>query len=366
VRVATKRRISLLLRELVVIAVGGAILGSVAARAPLIGAVAGALDGVLSLGAIVGAEVFLPVTRLGRSLDRAPFLVGFAVKSVAYFALLLVVIGPNVGRRLATAVLPPPDALGQQPPAMTPTLAIVVAALFVPAFVLVVQMSRLIGQRMLRDIVLGRYHQPRAEDRFFLFVDIAGSTPLAERIGPAAVHRFLSQVFWIASAPIEEHGGEVYQYVGDEIVITWTAAEAPPQARPLACFFAVEQALARAAPQFDHDFGAAPRLRAALHAGPVIAGEVGDGRRAIVYHGDVMNTASRLEAATRDVDRQFLVSGDALERLGGVEAYAIEDLGPQRLRGRVAELRVYAVTAKAPSEATRRASGHTLAPGPSR
>lgn len=343
-RVATKRRVSLLLRELVVIAVGGAILGSVAGRSPLIGAVAGAFDGLVTLGVIVGAEIFLPVTRVGRALDRAPFLVGFAAKCVAYVGLIVAVIGPNLGRRVAAAVLTAPDTARGS--AVSPTLLIVVVALFVPAFILLVQMTRLIGQRTLRDIVLGRYHRPRAEDRFFLFVDIAGSTALAERIGPVAVHRFLGDVFRIASLPIDEHGGEIYQYVGDEIVITWKVAEARTRARPLACFFAIERALARTAPHFDRDFGNAPRLRAALHAGSVIAGEVGDSRRAIVYHGDVMNTTARLEAATRDVGRQFLVSGDALGRLEGIEAYAIEDLGLQRLRGRAAELRVYAVTAE--------------------
>jgi adenylate cyclase len=350
-RVATKRRVSLLLRELIVIAIGGAIVGSAAARSSLVGAVAGAVDGLVTLGVIVGAEIFLPVTRLGRALDRAPFLVGFAAKCVAYVGLIVAVIGPNLGRRFAIAVLTSPDTVTGSP--MSPKLPIVVVALFVPAFILLVQMTRLIGQRTLRDIVLGRYHRPRAEDRFFLFVDIAGSTALAERIGPAAVHRFLGDVFRIASLPIDEHGGEIYQYVGDEIVITWKVAEARARARPLACFFAIEQALERTAPQFDRDFGNAPRLRAALHAGSVIAGEVGDSRRAIVYHGDVMNTTARLEGATRDAGRQFLVSGDALERLDGIDAYAIEDLGLQRLRGRAAELRVYAVTAKSGGNAPR-------------
>jgi hypothetical protein len=43
--------------------------------------------------------------------------------------------------------------------------------------------------------MFGRYHRSRPEERFFPFVDIVGSTPLAERIGPRAVHRFLGEVF---------------------------------------------------------------------------------------------------------------------------------------------------------------------------
>jgi adenylate cyclase len=212
--------------------------------------------------------------------------------------------------------------------------------------IFVLQLSRLIGERTLRDILFARYHRSRTEERFFLFVDIAGSTPLAERIGPDAVHRFLGEVFRLASDAIDDHRGEVYQYVGDEIVITWTVAEGGAGARPAACFFAIERALARSASSFEREFGAVPYLRGALHAGPVISGEVGGSRRAIVYHGDVMNTTSRIEQATRDLDRQFLISGDALERFANLEEFALEDLGLQQLRGRAAAIRVYAVTAK--------------------
>jgi adenylate cyclase len=204
------------------------------------------------------------------------------------------------------------------------------------------EIGALVGRRNLRNIVLGRYHRPRSEERFFLFVDIVGSTPLAERIGPAAVHRFLNRVFRLASDPIDEHRGEIYQYVGDEMVVTWTATEGRAGARPIACFFAIRAALDEAGPQFEREFGVAPGLRAALHAGPVISGEIGGSKRDIVYHGDVMNTAARLEQATRDLGRRFIVSADAISRLAGTERYMLEPLGLQVLRGRAAPIEVYA------------------------
>jgi adenylate cyclase len=355
-RAGTKRRIGLFLRALRLGVVLGAVTGSVSGYvfldAGLLGALIGALIGVIGLvtltAVIAGAEIFLPQTRLGHAIERAPFLVTFAAKWLVYGTVIVLVFGGRLGRRLVVAVLFRVDlapAFLQGGKNMPPMLGIMVAFLLMAAFILVLQLSRLVGERTLRDIVRGRYHRPRTEERFFLFVDLAGSTPLAERIGPAAVHRFLSWVFWIASTPVDDHGGEVYQYVGDEMVITWTVSEGRARARPLACFFAIEQALEQAAPAFERDFGVMPRLRAALHAGPVIAGEVGESRRAIVFHGDVMNTASRLEGATRDLERQFLVSGDALERLEDLEGYAVEDLGLQRLRGRDAAVPVYAVTA---------------------
>ena len=357
-RAGTRRRVAFLLRALGGAVVIGAVFGSTTGSgfrdAPLagamLGALAGAINGVTMVGAIFGSELFLFPTRLGHALERLPFLQTFAMKVLLYGAVIVLVVGGGLGWRVvAVGPIPLGPALAtaisehiQAPtaPRVARTLVPVALAIFA------LQMSRLVGERTLRDLVLGRYHRSRTEERFFLFVDIAGSTPLAERIGPDAVHRFLGEVFRLASDPIDDHRGDVYQYVGDEMVITWTIAEGRDAARPVACFFAIEQALARAAPAFEREFGVAPRLRAALHAGPVIAGEVGGSRRAIVYHGDVMNTTSRIEQATRDLERQFLVSGDALERLAGLEGFAREALGPQQLRGRAAAMQVYAIAAK--------------------
>ena len=53
----------------------------------------------------------------------------------------------------------------------------------------------LVGTRTLRDIVLGRYHQARIEERFFLFVDIVGSTALAENTPAHDVVTLLNAFF---------------------------------------------------------------------------------------------------------------------------------------------------------------------------
>ena len=357
-RAGTRRRILLFLRALREAFLVGALVGGANgagfAAAPLLGAMLGALGGatnaVVLVGAIVGAEIFLAPTRLGHALERLPFLATFAIKMLVYGALIVLVVGGFLGRRVAGAVagmLLSPDlvaAFHVQTGPRAVLMAIAFLLLGIALFVLL--MSRLVGERTLRDIVLGRYHRSRTEERFFLFVDVVGSTPLAERIGPDAAHRFLRDVFRLASDAIDDCAGEVHQYVGDEIVITWTVNEGRDGARPIACFFAIEQALLRAAPEFERSFDAVPRLHAALHAGPVITGEVGGSRRAIVYHGDVMNTTSRMEQATRDLGRRFLVSGDALERLADLEGFVCEDLGAQPLRGRTAPMQIYAVTAR--------------------
>jgi adenylate cyclase len=312
----------------------GAAAGAFMLQPPLQGALFGALsaltDSLAIMAAIGAAEIFLPRTRLGRALARVPpaYRIG---KAVAYLAVVGTALagrlGPGVaalalGPELAGRMAPQIDASFPQP------LLFVAAAIVVFLLVTMRHLIQFVGERTARDVARGRYYHPRREERFFLFVDIVGSTPVAERLGPLAVHRYLDRTFQVASDPVDDHRGEVFQYVGDEMVVTWTLADGRPEAQPIACFFAIEAALARAA----------------LHAGETVTGEIGGSKRAIVFHGDVMNTASRIENATRELGRLFLVSEDALRRLEGNERYAPQDLGLQQLRGKQMALRVYAVS----------------------
>lgn len=334
----------------------GIVAGAAVINPPITGALFGALSATtdMTVGmALIGAiELFLPRTPAGRRLFARPFLVVVLAKALAYLVVIVLVIGGRLGPRVALLAASPETAqlLTSQIDAGFPRgLLIAVASLVTVLLVMLRHASQIVGEKSFRDIIRGRYHRPRAEERFFLFVDVVGSTPVAERLGPLAVHRYLDRVFQVASDPVDAHYGEVHQYVGDEMVVTWSVAEGRPGARPLACLFAIEAALEAAAPEFEREFGTVPRIRAALHAGEVVTGEIGGSRRAIVFHGDVMNTTSRIENATRTLGRDFLVSEDALARLEGSERYAPEDLGPQQLRGREAMMRVYAVRAAPPA-----------------
>ena len=326
--------------------------GAAVIKPTLTGALFGALSAVTDFTtgmAVIGAlEIFVPRTAFGGWLLARPFLVVVLCKAVAYLAIVGLVIGGQLGPQVAILAASPelaPPLAAQFATGFPRDLLMVVASLVTVLLVMLRHAALIVGERSFHDIMRGRYHRPRAEERFFLFVDVVGSTPVAERMGPLAVHRYLDRVFQVASDPVDALYGEVYQYVGDEMVVTWTVAEGRCEARPLACLFAIEAALAAQAPRFEREFGTVPKIRAALHAGEVVTGEIGGSRRAIVFHGDVMNTTSRIENATRTLGRNYLVSEDALARLEGAGRYTLEDLGPQQLRGRDALIRLYAVCA---------------------
>ncbi len=74
-------------------------------------------------------------------------------------------------------------------------------------------------------------------------------------------------------------------------------------------------------------------------------GEIGDVKRAIVFNGDVMNTAARLEGLSRTVDGGFLISRAAMERFGPAPPFAVRDLGRLPIRGRVDGIDVIGIEA---------------------
>jgi adenylate cyclase len=97
---------------------------------------------------------------------------------------------------------------------------------------------------------------------------------------------------------------------------------------------AMRDELVQASGALQHEFGVVPRIRGSLHFGPVIIGEIGDVKRAIVFNGDVMNTAARLEELSRNVEGGFLASRAAMERFGSAPPFAVRDLGRLPIRGR--------------------------------
>jgi adenylate cyclase len=295
----------------------------------------GVIDAVLTASCIAGIEIFLLPRASMRWLDALPFGAVFILKTLAYGAIAAAVLAGQPGERLFGVV----NIYSAR------TLLIAVCLSLVPVAVVVMtfQAAGLVGYRTFMALLFGKYRRPYAERRFFLFVDVVGSTAIAERLGALEAHRFLAAVFSAVAEPIELCRGEIYQYVGDEIVITWVEADGVAEARALRCLFAMRAALAADANRFVERFGVQAELRAALHLGEVIAGEVGQVRRAIVFHGDVMNTTGRLEQATREVGCLFIASAVALAPLRPSPEIRTRDLGALALRGRVEPIHAFCV-----------------------
>jgi adenylate cyclase len=208
------------------------------------------------------------------------------------------------------------------------------------------ELIRLVGGRVLVNFILGRYRRPVREQRVLLFLDLAGSTTLAEQMGELRVQDLLTRFFFDIDEAIVTHGGEVHAYVGDEVIVTWPAG-ARPRRSYVDAFFAIEDRIAALAGLYEKEFGLVPEFRAGIHAGPVVISECGDSHRQVAYFGDTVNVAARLQAHCKEAGRRLLVSGELMSLLPDATDFLVEPLGPTELRGRAAPVEVFAVARRA-------------------
>ena len=217
-------------------------------------------------------------------------------------------------------------------------------ALSVIAFLLFfVQLDRLLGPGVLLGYVTGRYHHPRREERVFMFLDLRSSTEIAERIGHKRFFELLRELFQDVTEPVIESDGDIYQYVGDEVVITWPVQRAIEDDNCIACYFRIERVLGDKRAEYLDRFGVEPDFKAGVHVGRTTVGEIGVVKKDIVFSGDVLNTTSRIQQECNRYDVNLLASTELLRRLRLSTEYLAVPLGEIQLRGKAEALELSAV-----------------------
>jgi adenylate cyclase len=224
------------------------------------------------------------------------------------------------------------------------TVVGMVEGLAVIAFLLFfIHLDRLLGPGVLLGYVTGRYHRPRRERRIFMFLDLKGSTTLADEMDADRYFDFLHRYFTAMSEPILETDAEIYQYVGDEIVLTWKMRSGLPEANCIRVFFLIEDHIQAHRDRFLQTYGVVPEFKAGVHAGEVITAQIGELKREIVYNGDVLNTTARIQALCNPLGQKLLVSAELIESLSLGEEYTVVELGSVPLRGKAEALELCAV-----------------------
>lgn len=207
------------------------------------------------------------------------------------------------------------------------------------------QISDKFGPRNLGRMIMGKYHSPIKENRIFMFLDLKSSTTIAEKLGEEKYHEFLKEVFRDITDPILFSKAEIYQYVGDEVVVSWDMeGEENERALCLNCFFSIRESLQEKRASYEQVFNQYPEFKAGLHLGQVIAGEVGIIKREITYSGDVLNTAARIQSQCNNLNSSLLISDDLKEYLSkNVENWTLESKGSIYLKGKEKEVELYDV-----------------------
>jgi adenylate cyclase len=100
------------------------------------------------------------------------------------------------------------------------------------------EISEFIGQNALISFFTGKYHEPVEEERIFMFLDMKSSTTIAEKLGHLNYFGFLREYYQCFTKAIIAYEGEIYQYVGDEIILSWKVRDPKRQSlhRLLFCY----------------------------------------------------------------------------------------------------------------------------------
>ena len=196
------------------------------------------------------------------------------------------------------------------------------------------EVSESIGHEVLNNFFTGKYHRPIEEERIYMFLDMRSSTTIAENLGHVMYFKMLREYFADLSEAVIKHSGQIYQYAGDEMIVTWHLKKGLQNNNCIQCFFAMKEIIAGQVAKYREKFGLLPQFKAGLHCGKVTTGEIGVIKKEIIFTGDVLNTTARIQGLCNQFNVDILVSGELVKKLDLDTSFSIKSLGENELKGR--------------------------------
>jgi adenylate cyclase len=191
------------------------------------------------------------------------------------------------------------------------------------------------------DIMLGRYIQPKEENRIIMFIDLRNSTPIAEKLGHKEYFQFIRDFIFCISAGIMEYDGRIYQYVGDEVVAWWPSSKINAK-KAISSLIESRKVINKNSEIFKRFYGIQPEYKAGIHTGSIMVGQVGIAKKELVMSGDTINTASRIRSACTDLNQKFLISKDFNDLLELTD-WQSEPQGVVDLKGKNHDMELFAL-----------------------
>ncbi len=200
-----------------------------------------------------------------------------------------------------------------------------------------------IGDRVMFNLIMGKYHNPRVENRIFMFLDMKDSTTHAENLGHIKFSSLIQDSLNDLTSAIIEHKVEVYQYVGDEAVLTWNLQNGFENANCLQVYYSFQKTLESKKQYYENEYGFVPFFKAGVHLGDVTVSEVGIIKREIAYHSDVLNTAARIQGKCNEFKAELLVSEELKDNLSIQKFFNFQRIGGISLKGKQQIVNIYKV-----------------------
>jgi len=200
------------------------------------------------------------------------------------------------------------------------------------------------GKGVFIKMLLGKYRIPKEEKRIFLFLDLKSSTAIAEKLEHLKYSQLIQDCFYDLNEIAPNFKAEIYQYVGDEAVISWPFNTGIANNNCIALFFTFTQKLESKKEYYITKYGVFPVFKAGLHGGKLMVAEVGVVKKELAYHGDVINTSARIQSECTTYNATLLISEILLQHLKTTDTYSSCFLGKVILKGKQHKVNIHSIT----------------------
>lgn len=221
--------------------------------------------------------------------------------------------------------------------------AVVYTLVFAFAVNFVRMISRKMGQGMLVSYILGTYYTPVHQTRIIMFLKVAESKEILRKLGSAKLHKFLNELYYDLSVPVVRNSGIIYEYIEELMVISWAMDKGLKNASCIRVFFDIQNTLKSKKEKYLVKYGFVPHVQAALHTGSVVRAEIGEVKTQIAFHGDTMNTTSRILYKCRELKLNILASDQLVRMIGLPRIYNKVSVGEIDLRGKQEDIKLFEI-----------------------
>ncbi|MEL6810710.1 MAG: adenylate/guanylate cyclase domain-containing protein [Bacteroidota bacterium] len=197
------------------------------------------------------------------------------------------------------------------------------------------------GKGVFLKMLLGRYKKPQEEKRIFMFLDLQSSTAIAEKLGHLKYSQLIQDCFYDLNEIVPKYAAEIYQYVGDEAVLSWPYKKGLANNNCVQMYFEFTAFLASKSEYYLEKYGLTPLFKAGLHGGNLMVAEVGVVKKELAFHGDVINTSARIQAECNTYKVPILISESLKNQLSIQDSFVAKHMGNVLLKGKENKVNIY-------------------------
>lgn len=298
------------------------------------------------VGLLVGSFEVLLINRL---FKRRPFIWKVFYKALFYVAVIFIflLLTSAISNSIRLGMSMSDDLVLQNVYTFLTSFAFISVMLYISIFIAVSLLTLEVVDKLGIDVTMnfltGKYHTPTEEERVFMFLDMRSSTTVAERIGHVRYFQLLQQCFADLSDAVLNNHGSIYQYVGDEMVISWPSTIGIQNGNCIRCYTDMRRILERRSTYYLSRYGHEPVFKAGMHVGLVTVGEVGESKKDIVFTGDVLNTAARIQGLCNEKAADILISGQLKHLVEDVSGIEWVSFGSVSLRGKDQHIALFGI-----------------------